>query len=258
MLKKACIKLIWYFRKPYLQNIYFFINWLSLYLMNYSGWWGYNDSWEKYVLKYIKKQNTWKNITIFDVGANIWWYTVMCNNVFGRDCIIHSFEPSKKTFQELEKNTKIIPNITRNEKMQHKKLYYDQECSWISSLYKRDLNYIWINMDKSESILINTLDTYIEKQKIEKITLLKLDIEWYEIQALLWWEKALKDKKIQNIQFEFWWTGIDSRIYFKDFWNMLNTNYNIYRILPKWLHKITKYSERLEIFSCANFLCVLK
>jgi hypothetical protein len=96
------------------------------------------------------------------------------------------------------------------------------------------------------------------KNNIQKITLLKLDVEWFEISVLKWWLKAIKEWKIKYIQFEFGGTWIDARIYFKDFRNLLSQQYNIYRILPKSIYHIKKYEEQLEIFTCVNFLCILK
>jgi hypothetical protein len=68
----------------------------------------------------------------------------------------------------------------------------------------------------------------------------------------------LDENKIKAIQFEFGGCNIDSRTYFKDFWNMLHEKYYIYRILKNGLHEMPKYSEFLEIFHYSNFLAVNK
>lgn len=231
--------------------------------MNY--WWGtdYKSSWERYVLEYILKKEK-KDITVFDVWANIWWYCKMCIDVFWNKLQkIYCFEPSKDTFNQIKKNVIenkniIINNLWLWEREQILVLYSIKNDSWWASLYNRDLSHINLNSNLSEKVSITTLDDYTKENNINTITLLKLDIEWYELLALKWWIDIITSWKVKYIQFEFWWTWIDARIYFKDFWNFLSLQYNIYRILPNNLYHIKKYEETLEIFTCVNFLCVLK
>jgi hypothetical protein len=64
----------------------------------------------------------------------------------------------------------------------------------------------------------------------------------------------IKNNRIKYIQFEFGGTNIDSKIYFRDFYYMLNNDYKIYRILRNGLRYINRYEEKLEIFSYSNFL----
>lgn len=229
--------------------------------MNYGGWTNFRDSWEYNVLQYVKKQK--KTPICFDVGGNIGWYTLCCDSIFEGAATIHTFEPSKTTFQEMEKNIGTKPNIYCHniglgDMQKEVNLYSQGSLSGEASVFKRNLEHININFDHEEKIQISTIDNFCSENKITDITLLKLDIEWGEYNALSWAKWMLTGKHIQYIQFEFGWTGIDARIYFKDFWDLLSHDYSIYRILPRWLYKIDKYEEVLEIFFCVNFFCELK
>lgn len=249
----------------YFQWLYFKFYKFFLFLMNYWWWSDYWQSWEEFVLQYILQQEKGK-ITVFDVWANVWWYYNMCLNTIWINHLkeVHCFEPSKATFNQLKKNIinhndiVYLNNFWLWDTKCKLTLFSDKNDSWWASLYNRDLSHINVSSNIHEEVEILTIDSYVKENNIDYVTLLKLDIEWYELLALQWGINSVKSLKIKYIQFEFWGTGIDARIYFKDFWNLLSHQYNFYRILPKDLYHIKKYEELLEIFSCVNFLCILK
>jgi len=59
---------------------------------------------------------------------------------------------------------------------------------------------------------------------------------------------------IDYIQFEFGGCDIDERIFFQDFWYILNKKYKIYRVLKNGLYPINKYREIYEVFLNTNYL----
>ena len=64
-------------------------------------------------------------------------------------------------------------------------------------------------------------------------------------------------KEIKIVQFEFGGCNIDSRTYFQDFYYFFTErNFEIYRLSPRGLKKIDKYSESDEIFDTTNFICL--
>jgi len=60
------------------------------------------------------------------------------------------------------------------------------------------------------------------------------------------------------VQFEFGEANIDSRTYFRDFHQLLGTDYDLYRIVPDGLQPLAGYSAELEIFATINYLAELK
>lgn len=198
----------------------------------------------------------------FDVGANIGKYTTMLKESFP-NAMIYCFEPAVETFRILkdnigEKENIVLNNIAISDTAGKGKLYYDKETSGLASLYKRQLDYFNMEFSKSEEVSIETLDTYCKKNNIDHIDFLKLDIEGNELRALRGGERLLKKKRIYAIQIEFGGCNIDSRTYFRDFWNLLHEDYYAYRILKNGIWKITNYTEKLECFCNTNYFFVLK
>jgi hypothetical protein len=64
----------------------------------------------------------------------------------------------------------------------------------------------------------------------------------------------LESGAIAAIQFEFSEGCLDSRIFFKDFFDLLGRQYKLSRILRNGLYPLPRYSARLEIFATSNFL----
>ena len=83
-------------------------------------------------------------------------------------------------------------------------------------------------------------------------------IEGNELNALHGAQRMLDEGKIDVIQMEFGGCNIDSRTYFRDFWNLLSAKYKVYRVLLDGVEEITEYRDILEIFFCTNYLFVRK
>lgn len=218
------------------------------------------SSGEENVLCLLEKMG--KIETIFDVGANTGDYTDMLTRHFP-NAKIHCFEPAKATFRVLKENIRekdniILNNFGLSNRKGEQDLYYDQEVSGLASLYQRQLDHINIDFSHHEKIQLDTIDDYCERSKIESIDFLKMDIEGNELNALKGAAGLLKRGGIGAIQIEFGGCNIDSRTFFRDFWNLLHEDYSMYRILKDGLWEITNYTERLECFSYTNYFFVNK
>jgi FkbM family methyltransferase len=245
---------------PWTQKIFKAFYFFSLSGMNYGGGDGENSG-EKNALDFVKFSSGEKPI-IFDVGANQGQYARLLGNKF-KEAQIFSFEPSKTTYDLLRDKVKDLSNITcenigfdrENKEIM---LYSDSVGSGLASIYQRELSYIGITMDKTEKITVRTIDSFCAERAIKKITLLKLDIEGNEFNALLGAKRMIDNGAIGYIQFEFGGCNIDSKIFFRDFFFLLCDKYKIYRILKNGLREIKTYQETLEIFITTNYLCELK
>lgn len=235
----------------------------SLIGMNLGGGDGVESSGERYIIEYINKNffSGNKAAIIFDVGANIGEYTgELLTHI--RNAEIHSFEPARSTYEILCKNivaeNVILNNFGISDKCSEGILYYEKENSGIASLYQRQLDYIGIDFSKSEAIILDTIDHYCKEKNITYIDFLKIDIEGNELKALYGAHKMLEKNLIGIIQIEFGGCNIDSRTYFRDFWNLLHEKFRAYRIIRNGLYEIKKYEEILEIFTCTNYLFINK
>lgn len=217
-------------------------------------------SGEYNVFQLVKGTKSKKKV-LFDVGANRGEYTKALLQSFP-DAQIHSFEPAQETYKTLRKNVR-AENVTLNNfgisnEISESILYYDKENSGLASLYNRQLDYYGVDFSKSETVRLDTLDHYCKENDIRHIDILKLDIEGNELNALKGATKLLAEKRIKVIQIEFGGCNIDSRTFFRDFWNLLHEDFKMYRILKDGFKEILRYDERLENFATTNYVFVLK
>ena len=250
--------------KKRFQNVFEYLFNISLKGMNYGNGGDFYESGELNVLKYInEKLNTEKSLIIFDVGGNVGNYSKALSDFFQTKATIHSFEPSRKTYEKFLETTKNIQNIIPNnfgfsDSEDYQLLYTNHDASGLASVYHRNLEHYGISMDKSEEVKLSTIDAYCKINNIDRIHFLKLDIEGHELKALEGAKQMIDSKKIDFIQFEFGGCNIDSRTYFQDFFYLLKDNYKIYRILKDGFYEMSTYKEIHEIFSTINYLAVKK
>jgi FkbM family methyltransferase len=135
-------------------------------------------------------------------------------------------------------------------------LYTNPNYPGLGSLFNRHLDHLEKPLVDTEAVTVTTIDDYCREKRIERIHLLKMDIEGNELRALHGAIDMINSRRIDAIQFEFGGANIDSRTFFRDFWELLSPMYDIKRILQHGLHKIDHYHGRLELFPYTNYLAV--
>ena len=250
--------------KKKFQKLFEALNQFSLIGMNIGLGSTPKETGEKWVLEYINLQlKSVRELTIFDVGANIGHYSLLLAEVFGEKATIHSFEPSHKTFMKLSKNIAgkekiILHNLGFGNEDKNTTLYTNSDESGLASVYRRRLEHFNIDMNQSEEIELETVDAFCKKNKIKRVHLLKLDVEGHEKKILEGTSIMLNSGDIDFIQFEFGGCNIDSRTYFQDFFYLLKDNYRIFRILQDGLYPVDQYKEKYETFITTNYLAEKK
>lgn len=245
--------------QPFFERVHL----IALRGMNFYGI-GIGDGGEKMVINHFFNQLD-KNIKpiIFDVGANIGDYSIAVNSIFGERAQLYCFEPSKETFALLEENVKNHKNIKLynfgfGKENKIAVLYSNKGSSGLASLYNRKLEHYGIRMNQQENVTIKRLDDFCRENNIGHIHFLKMDVEGNELNILQGAEKIIKSGAVDYIQFEFGGCNIDSRTFFKDFFDFLNPNYKIYRILKDGVRLVDTYKEEHEVFLAVNYLAVLR
>lgn len=119
---------------------------------------------------------------IFDIGANIGWYS--CH--FAKklpNSLIYSFEPIPETFDQLKRNILLnglnnirLNNIALSAKKERLPFYYSPEVTGASSTQNITENSNMIKLE-CES---DTIDNIVNDNKIEKINFIKCDVEGAE------------------------------------------------------------------------------
>lgn len=201
---------------------------------------------------------------VVDVGANEGAYSREVIDANPSLCI-YAFEPHKKTFPVLLENVSghegvVCFNNGMSDQRGVLKLYdyFDKDGSSHASLYE-DVITEMHGSEKaiSHEVELVTLDEFVEEQEIRGIDLLKIDTEGNELSVLKGAVNSLSSGKIKVIHFEFNEMNVASRVFFKDFWQLLN-DYTLYRLLPNGMLKIDRYSPlSCEIFAYQNVVAVL-
>ncbi len=201
---------------------------------------------------------------IFDVGANIGVYTGELLDVLGDSASIWAFEPAPSTFRMLEANVGGRENVTvRNigfsDGERAATLYSPGAGSKLGSVYdiSARLARLGTSVALNEPITLKTMDRFCEEEQIEWIDLIKLDVEGHELKVLEGAPELLSKGRIDVIQFEFSAANLESRTYFRDFFQLLNDRYLLYRVLQSGLYPLDRYRESYEVFKGAtNYLAL--
>lgn len=204
----------------------------------------------------------------FDVGANFGQYLLPLYKKIAHssDFEIHCFEPASSSFQKLVSDSPrderiFFNNFALGSKSEILTLYSDFNGSQLASLCPRDLEHYAINHSAfTEQVPVHTIDNYCIANKISQISLLKMDVEGYELDVLKGAETMLRCQAIDSIQFEFGGCNIDSRTFIRDFFKIISScNMSLYRIMPSGkLFYLKDYCESLERFSTTNFFAINK
>lgn len=153
-------------------------------------------------------QNIKKGWTVFDVGAMRGYITVLAANIVGLSGQVHSFEPEEKNYQRLLENISLnhYKNVTAN-----KLAVYDRVGVLSLNVFKERG---WHSMGipvvggkeiqpiQKQNIRAITLDSYCQTKQINKINLVKIDVEGAEKNVFEGSEDLLKRKAIDMIIFE--------------------------------------------------------
>jgi FkbM family methyltransferase len=120
--------------------------------------------------------------TIFDIGANIGWYSNHLAKKFPNSTI-YSFEPIPETFNQITANTKLneatnirLNNLALSLKKEKLAFYYSPSVTGASSSQNITEN---INMTKLE-LEAETIDNFMSTNSISKLDFIKCDVEGAE------------------------------------------------------------------------------
>ncbi|MBS1638280.1 MAG: FkbM family methyltransferase [Bacteroidetes bacterium] len=138
-----------------------------------------------------------KNDVIFDIGANIGWYSNHLSKKLP-GATIYSFEPIPETFAQVKRNTElnqakniILNNFAFSNQKQTLTFYYSPTVTGASSS---------VNITENDSMVklecqANTIDAFVNDQKIQKLDFIKCDVEGAELMVYQGGTETLKKHK---------------------------------------------------------------
>jgi FkbM family methyltransferase len=170
----------------------------ELELSDYPGWSLYFHSpvdSSRGLLQFVNEGDT-----ILDIGGNIGQTALMCAQKVGPSGSVISFEPFPETIAKFERNLELNPSI-QNVKLE--KFGLGHEAVKVQ-MVQDDANNSAGNRvvepgEKVEFIAveipIKVLDDYVREAQLEKIDLIKIDVEGFEMDVLYGAKETLKRYK---------------------------------------------------------------
>jgi FkbM family methyltransferase len=142
-----------------------------------------------------------------DVGAHVGQYSLLASGLVGMEGTVHSFEPEPETFALLEQN--VVINGLRNvhiircalgKSFKDVELYVARPDNIGQTSLRQPNNFSGVRV----KVRCRTLDDYAQEHGIDRIDLIKIDVEGAELDVLLGARGILSRNPKPHIIIEFW------------------------------------------------------
>jgi FkbM family methyltransferase len=199
--------------------------------------------------------------TVIDYGANVGNGTIsLRERMHSNSGTWILIEPAPKCADACRK----IPNVevieaAAGEAPGRLRLHLDEGRSGLASLHPRRDTFAAGCEFVEHEVPVIVIDDLIEQRSLSTVHILKMDIEGHELFALKGAQRSLQNGTIRALTFEFGAGNINSRTFFRDFWDFLTPlGFRIERITPGGRTiEIAQYDEQLEFFrGVSNYIAV--
>lgn len=192
---EATFRVIWwkinqlFFKIPSIVEIKNGIRCICYTDSSYGGLVVYKKLPEYYEMNYIYN-NLSENDVFIDIGANIGAVTLLGSSKVGNRGKVYSFEPDINVYPRLVENIKLnnCNNVTLiNSAVSDKNssiMFVNEKASEVSHLAYSNTS------SKGYKVNSQTLDSFVAKNKIGKVKMIKIDVEGAEMKVLLGMKKT--------------------------------------------------------------------
>lgn len=225
------------------------INFLNRRIKNVS--YDINSNGEKALaLEILSSQ---KQPVVFDIGANVGDWSRMVRDI-NPNALLYCFEVSQKTFKELSEGDWIDDKVRlydfglsdKDENIKIKSFANNKLTSAIN--FPHSGPFEWIDAQ------VKNGDSFVQQVGIEKIDLMKIDVEGLEPAVLRGFSGMLSRKSISVIQFEYGKANIYTGDLLKNIYEQLTPcGYKIGKLYPYGV-EIKDYSPEDEDFFGPNYV----
>ena len=143
-----------------------------------------------------------ENSTVIDVGAHVGEFSLIASKKIGPTGKLISIEPFEKAAEQLRKNF-LLNGFSNYVILQEaigqrsgKKTIYENEIR--NGAYLDPILY-GTQLSNTTEITVETIDDIISSKKIEKVDVLKIDVDGFEYEVLTGCKESFKEKKICSI-----------------------------------------------------------
>jgi FkbM family methyltransferase len=202
-------------------------------------------------------------VVVFDAGANRGDYTKVVLSEAERagcDVAVYMFEPSPTVCAALqsefaqESRVRVVPAALSNVNGDAL-LFSGTSGSTQASLMPRSSHQPAVGQ-QGVKVTALRLGDYLETQGLERVDLLKLDVEGYELAALEGLGARLTPEVVPIIQFEYGGTTLDAGVSLARLFKLLSAaGYGVAKLFPEAL-ELRSYGPGLEHFVYANYVAV--
>jgi len=173
-----------------------------IYRLCYRAFKAFTDRPERRLLKAMLSAGD----VVVDAGANIGIYSHFFSRCVGPTGVVHSFEPSPENFKRLRSAARKFSNICLcqaavGERSERSNLYVSNELNVDHRVYLSKGDH-----RTTVPIDIVALDDYFKPG--QRVDLIKMDIQGYELHALRGATRVLTDNPAAKLLLEFWPYGL--------------------------------------------------
>lgn len=174
----------------------------------------YEINVSNFILKNLQEKDIF-----FDIGSNVGYFSVLTSPLVGVNGRIYAFEPEFKNFNFLVSNIKrnnflnvvcvnsavgnsdgkITLNLNPLNKGGHSVNKFDKYKTGKKQFSVNDIKNIFPKEELFQEVSIVSIDDFVRKEGIEKIDIIKIDIEGYELEALKGMKEFLKNQSIKYV-----------------------------------------------------------
>lgn len=159
----------------------------------------------KFLLENIKNGDV-----VADLGANIGYFSVLLGHLIGSQGMLYAYEANPFLYKYVVNNL-LINDMYDNAHVSNRAVYSKETtipffiCKYHtsnSSIYRHSQNYHNYFFDKIEETEVNTVVLDKQLADIDKIDLLKIDIEGAEYHAFIGMQRLINENIVKTVVFE--------------------------------------------------------
>lgn len=204
------------------------------------------------------------DLTVFDVGAHVGEYATHLHRLCPA-AMIWSFEPHPASFKQLKAVADSegfqAVNVALSDVAGSAPLYDHAMATATAgtahaSLHAQVIERIHHGQATVHEVQVTTIDDFVKSHEIRHLNLLKIDAEGHELAILHGARHAIESAQIDLVQFEVNEMNVMSRVFFKDFYDVL-PGFTFYRMVSDGLAPLGPYQARThELFILQNVVAI--